>query len=185
MLASAHVTNYNGMPKPIQSPCPPILIGGGGKRVLTYAAQQPTSSESMPSLTAGAVVGSNCNHVSRRCGRQVAISNSVGDRINNIEMNVRAFMVTSTMTPRDPLNAGQGYACRTVNDRGNSFLHWSTGKTDRDLLAQRERWGFSYIIGRRRRDSFAPVVAALQYLNAQPTTLARAMPRCRTLCAPY
>ena len=29
------ITNYNGTPKPVQAPCPPILIGGGGKRVLS------------------------------------------------------------------------------------------------------------------------------------------------------
>ena len=34
------VTNYNGQPKPLQKPCPPVLIGGGGKRVLSIAARE-------------------------------------------------------------------------------------------------------------------------------------------------
>ena len=32
------ITDYDGFPKPVQSPCPPILIGGGGPRVLGIAA---------------------------------------------------------------------------------------------------------------------------------------------------
>ena len=32
--------HMNGLPKPIQRPHPPILIGGGGKRVLSYAARE-------------------------------------------------------------------------------------------------------------------------------------------------
>ena len=31
------VTDYDGQPKPVQRPCPPVLIGGGGKRVLSIA----------------------------------------------------------------------------------------------------------------------------------------------------
>ena len=34
------VTGYDGLPKPVQRPTPPILIGGGGRRMLTIAAQQ-------------------------------------------------------------------------------------------------------------------------------------------------
>jgi probable F420-dependent oxidoreductase len=32
-------TNAHGEPRPVQQPHPPVLIGGGGKRVLTYAAR--------------------------------------------------------------------------------------------------------------------------------------------------
>jgi len=49
------ITNYNGMPKPLQSPCPPILIGGGGKRVLTFAAQHADIIGINATLTVGAV----------------------------------------------------------------------------------------------------------------------------------
>ena len=34
------ITDYDGLPKPVQSPRPPILIGGGGKRVLSIAARE-------------------------------------------------------------------------------------------------------------------------------------------------
>jgi probable F420-dependent oxidoreductase len=34
------ITDYDGYPKPIQQPHPPIFIGGGGKRTLTLAARE-------------------------------------------------------------------------------------------------------------------------------------------------
>src|SRR6476660_4849614 len=33
------ITDYDGLPKPLQQPGPPILIGGGGPKVLRIAAQ--------------------------------------------------------------------------------------------------------------------------------------------------
>ncbi|HSP27203.1 MAG TPA: TIGR03621 family F420-dependent LLM class oxidoreductase, partial [Ilumatobacteraceae bacterium] len=34
------ISGYDGLPQPVQSPHPPILIGGGGPRVLTIAARE-------------------------------------------------------------------------------------------------------------------------------------------------
>jgi probable F420-dependent oxidoreductase len=34
------ITDYDGYPKPVQQPCPPIFIGGGGRRTLTLAARE-------------------------------------------------------------------------------------------------------------------------------------------------
>jgi len=34
------ITDYDGQPKPIQQPHPPIFIGGGGRRILTLAARE-------------------------------------------------------------------------------------------------------------------------------------------------
>jgi probable F420-dependent oxidoreductase len=42
------ITDYNGTPKPVQAPCPPILIGGGGKRVLSILLAKPTLLASTP-----------------------------------------------------------------------------------------------------------------------------------------
>ena len=34
------ITDYDGLPMPVQRPHPPILIGGGGRRVLSIAARE-------------------------------------------------------------------------------------------------------------------------------------------------
>jgi len=35
-----HLTEYDGQPKPVQRPHPPILVGGGGKRILSIAGRE-------------------------------------------------------------------------------------------------------------------------------------------------
>src|SRR5262249_38011312 len=34
------ISNLHGLPKPVQQPYPPLYIGGGGKRVLSFAARE-------------------------------------------------------------------------------------------------------------------------------------------------
>ncbi len=48
------ITNYDGTPKPVQS-LPPVLIGGGGPRVLTFAAREADIVGINATLTSGAV----------------------------------------------------------------------------------------------------------------------------------
>ena len=49
------ITDFAGTPMPVQAPCPPILIGGGGKRVLRSPPARPTSSASTARCTPGAI----------------------------------------------------------------------------------------------------------------------------------
>jgi probable F420-dependent oxidoreductase len=127
------ITNYNGTPKPVQAPCPPILIGGGGKRVLSIAAREADIVGINATMSAG-VVGQHTfsTMTAEVVDEKVAIvREAAGARFNNIELNIRALV-------------------------------GPTSKLIEDLLERRERWGFSYVIvGADDVDSFAPVVAAL------------------------
>ena len=49
------ITDYTATPLPVQRPCPPILIGGGGPRVLKLAAQLADIVGINPSLKDGVV----------------------------------------------------------------------------------------------------------------------------------
>ena len=49
------VTELDGRPKPVQRPWPPILVGGGGRRVLGIAAREADIVGINGTLTAGAV----------------------------------------------------------------------------------------------------------------------------------
>lgn len=160
------ITAHNGTPKPIQAPCPPVLIGGGGKRVLTIAAREADIVGVNATMSAG-VVGPDAftTMTAEAVDEKVAIvRDAAGNRWNDIEMNIRAFLVN--IAP-DAAAAAQAIA---------SMLHVETkmvedtpfalvGPTDKlieDLLERRERWGFSYVIvGSDDVESFAPVVAAL------------------------
>ena len=161
-----NITDYNGLPKPVQRPLPPFLIGGGGKRVLSYAAREADIIGINGTMTAG-VVGPDAisTMTAEAVDEKVAIVHAAaGDRMSQIEMNVRAFMVNVT---NDRLAVTESFSSMLGVPR--SFMEESpfalVGTTDQmidDLLQRRERWGFSYIIvGGEDVESFAPVVAAL------------------------
>jgi len=160
------ITDYNGTPKPIQAPCPPILIGGGGKRVLSIAAREADIVGINATMSAG-VVGLHTfsTMTAEVVDEKVAIvREAAGARFNDIELNVRAFLVNIT---DDAKQAASGIASmlgveQQMVEESPFALVGPTSKLIEDLLERRERWGFSYVIvGADDVDSFAPVVAAL------------------------
>ncbi len=160
------ITNYNGTPKPVQAPCPPILIGGGGKRVLSIAAREADIVGINATMSAG-VVGQHTfsTMTAEVVDEKVAIvREAAGARFNNIELNIRAFLVSIT---DDAKQAASGIASmlgveQQMVEESPFALVGPTSKLIEDLLERRERWGFSYVIvGADDVDSFAPVVAAL------------------------
>ena len=161
------ITNLNGLPKPAQQPCPPILVGGGGKRVLTYAAREVDIIGINGTLTAG-VVGPEAiaSMTAEAVDEKVAIVAEAGaHRLNDIEMNVRAFFVNVTDNRAEAVT-GMASLIRVPEEmiENTPFaLIGSPQSIIEDLLARRERWGFSYVIvGAQDIESFAPVVAALR-----------------------
>jgi probable F420-dependent oxidoreductase len=160
------ITELNGLPKPVQQPCPPILVGGGGKRVLTYAAQEVDIIGINGTLTAG-VVGPDAiaSMTAEAVDEKVAIvAEAAAHRIGEIEMNVRAFFVNVTDNRAEAVS-GMASLIRVPEEMITNTpfaLIGSPQSIIEDLLARRERWGFSYIIvGAQDIESFAPVVAAL------------------------
>ena len=166
--AGAHytITNYDGLPLPVQQPSIPLLIGGGGKRMLTYAAREADIVGINPTLTAGAVgPEAIANMTAEAVDEKVGIVWEAGaHRLGDIELNVRAFLVNVTADATaaiDALANGMGVSTEMVRQSPFALI----GPPDKlidDLLARRERWGFSYVIvGAEDVDKFAPVVAAL------------------------
>ena len=161
------VSNYNGLPKPIQSPCPPILIGGGGRRVLSYAAQHADIIGINATMTSGAVGPEAFSTMTAEAvdDKVDIVRSAVTDRLAHIEMNIRAYMVSvSDDAPGSIERFAKTMGVETKMMAETPFaLIGPPAKLIEDLLARRERWGFSYIIvGGGDVDSFAPVVAALR-----------------------
>ena len=160
------ITNYNGTPKPVQAPCPPILIGGGGKRVLSIAAREADIVGINATMSAGVIGPDAFNTMTAEAvDEKVAIvREAAGARFSDIEMNVRAFLVSIT---DDAKQAASGIASMLgvepeMVEQSPFALVGPTSKLIEDLIERRERWGFSYIIvGADDVESFAPVVAAL------------------------
>ena len=92
------------------------------------------------------------------------VRHAAGPRWNEIEMNIRAFLVNVT---DDATGAADGIAkmlgvTPAQVDATPFALVGPVSKLVDDLVVRRDRWGFSYVIvGMNDVDSFAPVVAAL------------------------
>jgi probable F420-dependent oxidoreductase len=160
------ITNYDGSPKPVQAPCPPILIGGGGKRVLTYAAQVADIIGINATMSAGAVGPEAISTMTAQAVDEKVdiVREAVGSRINHVEMNIRAFLVNITDDAAGAISrlaAGMGVEESMVAETPFALMG-PPSKLIEDLIARRERWGFSYVIvGGEDVEKFAPVVAAL------------------------
>lgn len=160
------ITDYTGSPRPAQRPCPPILIGGGGKRMLTIAARHADIVGINGTLTEG-VVGPEAlaSMTASAVDAKIAIvRDAAGDRLAEIVLNVRAFIVRVTDdrdAALDQIAAFAGVEPAAVAESPFTLIGTPAQLVD-DLLRRRERWGFSdVVVGGEDVDSFAPVVAEL------------------------
>ena len=160
------VTDYTGTPRPVQAPCPPILVGGGGKRVLSIAAREADIVGINGTLAAGAAgPEAIASMTAAAVDSKVAIVHAAaGPRIDDIEFNIRVFMVRVTddrQTAIDQVAAFVQVDPALVAESPFAVIGSPTEMVD-DLLRRRERWGFSYVVvGADDVESFAPVVAEL------------------------
>lgn len=161
------ITDYNGLPKPRQSP-PPVLVGGGGPRVLSFAAREADIVGINATLTSGAVDASTyesmtADAVDTKVGVVRDAATAAG-RLDAIEMNIRTFMVAITEDVDATLETFAEFTGAPTDVIANSpfALIGPVDKIIDDLRERRERWGFSYVIvGQEDVEACAPVVAAL------------------------
>ena len=160
------ITEVEGYPLPVQKPHPPILIGGGGRRMLTLAAREAD------------IVNVNFNLREGRVSRRVArsgfaestveklgwIKGAAGDRFEDIELGAWTFMANVTEGREEVAAAiatGFGAEARDVLDMPH-FLIGTVDELVDDLRARRERYGFSFVVvPGDAAEAFAPVVERL------------------------
>ncbi len=157
------ITDYDGMPKPLQK-YPPILIGGGGRRVLTIAAREADIVGINGDLRSGfvgpeAIASMTAEVVDEKIA---LVKTAAGER--PIELNVRSFFVNVTdnrIAVAENIASMLGFTADAVLASPFALIGSSKQICD-DLRARRERWGFSYVIvGPDDVEAFAPVVEEL------------------------
>ncbi len=157
----------DGEPKPVQQPHPPIIVGGGGPKVLAVAARHaqivginaslhrgtPEHPETVASLTAAAT-DEKLDHLRR----------AAGARFDDLEIQTLTGFVHVT---DDRAGVAEGMAAAFDVDPAVALetpaaLVGSVDEMCADLEVRRDRWQMSYVVVPEEfSDAFAPVVARL------------------------
>lgn len=160
------ITNAKGFPRPSTPGGPPVVIGGGGQKILTYAAQVADTIGVNPSLTAG-VVGpevaqSALGDVYRE--RLQWIRDAAGDRFGTVDLQVLTFM-TQIVPNRDEVIANIAPLFNVDPAQALDIPLVMIGTEDQiveDLQKRREEFGFNDIVVQgEAMEPFAPIVARL------------------------
>jgi len=155
-----------GAPTPHQRPHPPVIIGGGGRRVLGIAAREADIVGVNPSLAAGYVGREVLETTSAEYyhRRLEWIREAAGSRFDQLELQCLTFLV-QIVPDRDEAIARLAGAMSVPAEQIDGSPIAMIGTTDQiieSLRRRREEFGLSYIVVHEAEmEALAPVVAAL------------------------
>ncbi|MBH1937981.1 LLM class F420-dependent oxidoreductase [Streptomyces sp. AV19] len=152
-------------PRPAQSPQPPLLLGGNGNRVLRLSARHAD----IAAFTGGIVGADGALRLTTpdELDERVAAYHSfAADRTAPVELN---YLVQHVTPGPDRHAAARGFAPDTPGLTDDellshpALLSGTTKDMAEQLLAHRERYGFSYYtVLEPALDAFAPVIEELR-----------------------
>ena len=153
------------LPRPVQKPRPPFMIGGGGTRVLKFAAREADIVSFIPSFDSRGRPKLGTLR-ERSFAERIALFRRVaGERADAVDVNVWLLDAGVTDASRSFARAAATIAKRGANAiAGLPFLLYGSRSSLRTLLRERrERFGINYIsIPGQAMDEFAPVVQELR-----------------------
>lgn len=152
-----------GLPLSIQRPHPPILVGGGGRRVLAFAAREADIVSLDPRALPNG--GHDPNDVTEAAIDEKIdrIREAAGERWPHLEVNVIVFDVDPDYRRRTgPPPARTHGISEEGLTRSPHYLAGEPAEMEEQLISRRERWGISYIALRPAQlDAAEPVVRRL------------------------
>jgi probable F420-dependent oxidoreductase len=144
------ITDLRGVPRPVQRPHPPILVGGSGKRMLSIAARLADIITLMPGW---GIQGAEAVH--KDIQQKLAwVQESAGERFAHLQFcrTIYNMQITDNQAPVTP----------PPGMPPMQALAMSTEQAVEHLLELRERYGYTYFqIYEGQMENFAPVVARL------------------------
>lgn len=163
------VTGLDGLPKPLQKPHPPILIGGGGPKVLGIAARHADIIGVNPSIPGGKVdLEAARDGFADRIDQKIGwIRDAAGDRFADLELNMLVFVAMITddrAMAAEQIGGLFGARAGEALELPNAWFG-TEGEIVEKLHSMRERWGLSYfVLQRDAADAMTGVVAKLSGL---------------------
>ncbi len=142
------VTEMKGNIAPAQQPHMPILVAGGGERMLKLAAREANIIAIGSKITARGVDPADAT-----MEQKIAwIKETSGNRFAELELSQTVYDLVITNSKAEVSNQGPPIPKKPV----------SADEAVTQLLEQRERYGFSYIqVFEGQMENFAPIVARL------------------------
>jgi probable F420-dependent oxidoreductase len=160
------ITGLDGMPKPVQQPHPPFLIGGGGKRVLTIAGREADIVGVNPASVSGVVdaAAAKSGGAEETDQKLEWVKAAAGDRYPELEINMLIF--AAILTDDAAGTIAQMAPLFGLEPEGlEQYPHAWIGSIESicdDLQARRDRWDVSYLVVQGdAMETMAPVVAKL------------------------
>jgi probable F420-dependent oxidoreductase len=170
------ITELEGRPTPVQRPSPPIMVGGGGRKLLAVAARNADIIQVLPAPNDGGGRPPDPGAIAAASYRDKIdwIADQAGERFEHIEL--ATLLLHLAITDDTERESGQflaGYASRMAASertvRPEELLAspvvaiGSLEEVCDKLLATRESLGFSYFTAPVgvRPESLAPVIARL------------------------
>lgn len=151
-FAGTHYTisGYDGFPKPFTPGGPPIMIGGGGPRMLGVATRNADIVAITANLRAG-VVGPDAVTDSMPDAfdtKYARVAEVAGDKLDDLELS---SLTMATIITDDPESTINGMAELFGGDPAviadsPMFLVGTVDHIVDTLIERRERWGFNYVV---------------------------------------
>jgi probable F420-dependent oxidoreductase len=159
------VTDLPGLPKSVQQPHPPILLGGGGPRLLALAAREADIvSIVLRSRTDGSGLDLTDFTAASMARKVMQVQAAAGDRWTTLELStlIQRVVVTDDRYPA-ATQLGERFGLPPEQVLESPYILLGTvAQLCEVLQARREQYGLSYIVVfEPGMDAFAPVVARL------------------------
>jgi probable F420-dependent oxidoreductase len=164
-----HLHGFTQVPATVQRPHPPIIIGGGAKRVLTLAGQQGdivsfNFNNASGTIGAAGILSGTATGTADKVGWVRDAAASSGRALSDIELEIGAYFTFVTNAAQQTAEGfGKMFGLSTEEMLQHPHaLFGTTAEIADELIRRRDLYGISYItINDTAIEAFAPVVEQL------------------------